>query len=221
MRFVFFCFLCLFFFFFFFFLCFSCRFSSRFDKKRNWENLKWRMTFFLVLWFDSGWKNRFVFFFFFVFLSSSYLPLRFSYRFLRKKIKRMKMIFFLISSSFLGGGVDVIRLLLIFFLSCFWYLFFSRFEKRNQENLKWKTIFLSDFWVEEQMRFLFFWFLCFFSLSFFFMFFVFFFAFLLLFFRVLNRFEEREKRFFFLIPFDFVFRSLPFSLFWADLSKEI
>lgn len=48
---------------------------------------------------------------------------------------------------------------------------------------------------------------------FFFMFFVFFFAFLLLFFRVLNRFEEREKRFFFLIPFDFVFRSLPFSLF--------
>lgn len=134
------------------------------------------------------------------------------------------MIFFLISSSFLGGGVDVIRLLLIFFLSCFWCLFFSRFEKRNQENLKWKTIFLSDFvrfWVEEQMRFLFFWFLCFFSLSFFFMFFVFFFAFLLLFFRVLNRFEEREKRFFFLIPFDFVFRSLPFSLFWADLSKEI
>lgn len=156
-------------FFFFFFLCFSCRFSSRFDKKRNWENLKWRMTFFLVLWFDSGWKNRFVFFFFFVFLSSSYLPLRFSCRFLRKKIKRM--IFFLISSSFLGGGVDVIRLLLIFFLSCFWCLFFSRFEKRNQENLKWKTIFLSDFvrfWVEEQMRFLFFWFLCFFFLSFFF-----------------------------------------------------
>lgn len=134
------------------------------------------------------------------------------------------MIFFLISSSFLGGGVDVIRLLLIFFLSCFWCLFFNRFEKRNQENLKWKTIFLSDFvrfWVEEQMRFLFFWFLCFFFLSFFFMFFVFFFAFLLLFFRVLNRFEEREKRFFFLIPFDFVFRSLPFSLFWADLSKEI
>lgn len=59
------------------------------------------------------------------------------------------------------------------------------------------------------------------SYLFFFMFFVFFFAFLFFFFRILNRFEEREKRFFFLIPFDFVFRSLPFSLFWADLSKEI
>lgn len=120
-------------FFFFFFLCFSCRFSSRFDKKRNWENLKWRMTFFLVLWFDSGWKNRFVFFFFFVFLSSSYLPLRFSCRFLRKKIKRIWKWF---SSWFLLRFWVEESMWFVFFLSFFYLVFDVSFSVGLRKGIK-------------------------------------------------------------------------------------
>lgn len=116
---------------FFFFLCFSCRFSSRFDKKRNWENLKWRMTFFLVLWFDSGWKNRFVFFFFVV--SSSYLSLRFSCRFLRKKIKRTWKWF---SSWFLLRFWVEESMWFVFFLSFFYLVFDVSFSVGLRKGIK-------------------------------------------------------------------------------------
>lgn len=117
---------------FFFFLCFSCRFSSRFDKKRNWENLKWRMTFFLVLWFDSGWKNRFVFFFFFV-VSSSYLSLRFSCSFLRKKIKRIWKWF---SSWFLLRFWVEESMWFVFFLSFFYLVFDVSFSVGLRKGIK-------------------------------------------------------------------------------------
>lgn len=120
-------------FFFFFFLCFSCRFSSRFDKKRNWENLKWRMTFFLVLWFDSGWKNRFVFFFFFFVVSSSYLSLRFSCRFLRKKIKRTWKWF---SSWFLLRFWVEESMWFVFFLSFFYLVFDVSFSVGLRKGIK-------------------------------------------------------------------------------------